>query len=186
MKQNIASKPKASYYEQASNRLLFREMTINDHAAWLEFFAEEDDYHRFLGQDLTITKETRAKIWIERQIHRKDEEQYGQLAMVEESSGNLIGFGGIIMREMNDTIEYEVTYSLIPRYWGKGYATELAQHFTGYAQKHLQINSVISMIHPENAASIKVAEKNDMTLDGAFFIFGMNVLVYRHVFSSKN
>ncbi|MFT5858189.1 MAG: ribosomal-protein-alanine N-acetyltransferase [Flavobacteriaceae bacterium] len=182
MKQNTVAKPKAIYYEQASNRLLFRKMTLEDHSAWLEFFAEEDDYHRFLGQDLTIAKKTRAKIWIERQIQRMDEKHYGQLAILEQSSGNLIGLGGIIMREMNGTIEYEVTYSLIPRYWGKGYATELAQHFSGYAREHLEIDSVISMIHPENIASIKVAQRNNMTLDGEFFIFGMNLAVYRQVF----
>ena len=83
---------------------------------------------------------------------------------------------------MNDIIEYEVTYSIIPRYWGKGYATELAQHFRDFARENIPAKSVISMIHPENMASIKVAENNKMTLDGEYIIFNMNVLVYRHVF----
>jgi len=181
MKQNVVFKPDANYYEQASDRLLFRSLSSFDQGAWLEFFIDES-YHHFLGQDLSVPAKTRAKIWIDRQMQRKDENEFGQLAIIEKVTGKLIGLGGIICREMNNTVEYEVTYSLIPRYWGKGYATELARHFRDYAKDNLSIDSVISMIHPENGASIKVAKNNNMTLSGEHIIFDMLVHVYRHMF----
>ena len=71
-------KPKSSYYEQASDRLLFRSLTMEDVELWIPFFNKED-YHRFLGQDISKPGSERAKIWIERQIQRKDEGSYGQV-----------------------------------------------------------------------------------------------------------
>ncbi len=177
--------PKANYYQQASDRLLFRAINIDDLAAWLEFI-NEDDYQRFLGQNLSLPRKTRARNWIEKQIERMSDNEFGQLAIIEKSSGNLIGLGGIITREINSTIEYEITYSLISRYWGKGYATELARHFRDFSKGNLPIGSVISMIHPENSSSIRVAEKNGMILDGEHLFFEMPVLVYRCVFSQSH
>jgi len=175
-------KPDKAYYRQTSNRLLFRSFKNEDIQDWLAFFKDDDAYYRFLGADQSIPKLTRATNWVEKQIERMMEGEFGQLAVIEESSGQLIGLGGIIPREFGNNYEYEITYSLIPQYWRKGYAIELAQHFRDYAKSTMPIQSVISMIHPNNAPSIKVAEKNAMILDGEHFIFGMTVLVYRYTF----
>ena len=94
----------------------------------------------------------------------------------------LINDPEVVLIDTRNNYEYEITYSLIPQYWRKGYALELAQHFRDYTKSTMPIQSVISMIHPNNAPSIKVAEKNAMILDGEHFIFGMTVLVYRYTF----
>jgi ribosomal-protein-alanine N-acetyltransferase len=174
------TKPPSHYYEQASDRLLFRSITLEDIEPWKEF-CNQEDYHRFLGMDISIPSATRAKLWVDKQIERKENQQFGQLAIIEKSSGNLIGLAGIIGRPMNDTHEYEITYSLIPRYWGLGYATELANLFRGFALKNIDTKSVISMIHPDNIASIKVAEKNGMVPDGTTEFMGMDLIIYRFI-----
>ena len=92
------TKPTQQYYEQASDRLLFRSLTLDDIALWIPFF-ERDDYMRFLGQDIDEPAAERSKIWIERQIQRKNDGHYGQLAVIEKSTGNFIGVGGIIQRD---------------------------------------------------------------------------------------
>jgi len=172
------TKPKVNYYEQSSDRLLFRSLTLDDIPSWIPFFNKED-YHRFLGQDISIPGEERATVWIERQIQRKNDETYGQLAVIEKSSGTFIGVGGIIHRELYGNDDLEITYSLLPEFWRKGYARELAKHFIDYAQTETDAQSVISMIHPENEASKKVAQSNGLEFDRMAKFMRIPVEVYR-------
>lgn len=172
------TKPKTNYYEQASDRLLYRSLTLDDIPRWIPFF-DRDDYMRFLGQDIEKSAEERSTMWIERQIQRKNDGVYGQLAVIEKSTGDFIGVGGIILREIDDKEELEITYSLMPSVWGKGYARELAKHFIEYAKATNQVESVISMIHPENEASKRVAFANGLELSGEAEFMGFAVEVYR-------
>ena len=177
----ITKSPESKYYEQASDRLLFRSLTLDDIALWTPFFNKED-YHRFLGQDISLPGAERAKVWIERQIQRKDEGAYGQLAIIEKSTGKFIGVGGIIHRELYGKDEAEITYSLLSSAWGNGYARELAKHFMDYAENNIDIKSVMSMVHPENEASIKVALANGLTHAGKAKFMKIPVEIYRYTF----
>jgi RimJ/RimL family protein N-acetyltransferase len=172
------TKPNSNYYEQSSDRLLFRSLTLEDIQLWIPFFNKED-YHRFLGQDTSTPGSERAKVWIERQIQRKNEGTYGQLAIIEKSSGKFMGVGGIIHRELYGNDDLEITYSLLPEFWGKGYARELAQHFIDYAKDETEVTSVMSMIHPENEASKNVALANGLTFDRMAKFMSIPVEVYR-------
>ncbi|MDG1334115.1 MAG: GNAT family N-acetyltransferase [Crocinitomicaceae bacterium] len=174
----MKSKPKTTYYKQSSDRLLFRSLTVEDVELWMPFFNSED-YHRFLGQDISKPADARAHVWIDRQIQRKKDGVYGQLAVIEKSSGKFMGVGGIIHRELYGNDDLEITYSLLPEFWGKGYARELAKHFIDYAKAETDTKSVMSMIHPENEASKKVALANGLTFDGMAKFMRIPVEVYR-------
>lgn len=172
-------RPAKNYYSHSSDRLEFRSFSDEDVTAFLPFF-DRDDYQKYLAQDISIPAIERATEWINRQLQRQEELQFGQLAVIEKSTGKFIGVGGIIGRNnINGAEEYEITYSLIPEFWGKGYARELALHFIRFAKENLPIKSVISLIHPENNASIRVAESNGLALDGESEFMGMPVLIYR-------
>ena len=174
-------KPKISYYRQFSDRLLFRPLTLEDLPLWIPFF-NQDEYHRFLGQDISIPAKERAKVWIDRQVQRKNDGTFGQLAVIEKRSGQFIGVGGIIHRELYGNDDLEITYSLLPEFWGKGYARELAKHFIDYAKTEIEVQSVMSMIHPENEASKKVAEANGLAFDRMAKFMRIPVEVYRLTF----
>ena len=74
----------------------------------------------------------------------------------------------------------EISYSLLPAARGKGYATEITQYLRDYAFTHPDVfyldekynNTIISVIHPENLPSQKVAERNGMTLLKPFLFHG--------------
>lgn len=171
-----------SYTNQESERLVFRSLKEEDIPNWIPFF-EVDDYQHFVMQDVSIPAKVRAKDWIEFQIERAKKGVYGQLAVIEKSSGKFIGVGGIIERDdVNGNHELEITYSLLPNFHGKGYATELALQFIEFVRKNQLKTSVISMIHPENNASIRVAEKNGLNLDGTTEFREIEVLIYRRTF----
>jgi RimJ/RimL family protein N-acetyltransferase len=63
--------------------------------------------------------------------------------------------------------------------WGKGYATEAARAALEWAFGELGRASVMSMIHPDNTASIRVAERLGQRSEGRIREGESDVLVYR-------
>jgi ribosomal-protein-alanine N-acetyltransferase len=112
--------------------------------------------------------------WIGRRIAEyREDAGIGVWAIVERSGEEAIGYGGLFFFEdVCGEPETEIGYRLARSYWGRGYATEAARAVRDYAFNTLNHSRLISMIDPENAASIRVAEKlgmsyeKDVTFDG--------------------
>ena len=62
--------------------------------------------------------------------------------------------------------EVEVAYELAPRVWGHGYATEAARGVFDYARANLEWPRIVSVIHPDNVRSLRVAERSGLRRDG--------------------
>lgn len=173
------SKPAEQYYNQESKRLVFREIKIDDAENWATFFVNNPS-QKYVGADqFPFPPLEKAQNWLSKQIERRENKTYGQLAVIDKSTNEFIGVGGIIERVAESSKDYEITYSLLPSSWGKGFATELAMHFKKYAFANIETDSVISMIHKENDASINVAVKNGMSISGETEFMGMDLFVYR-------
>ena len=66
-------------------------------------------------------------------------------------------------------------YRLHKKFWGKGYATELAKALIDWEFKHLSIDKIVAVIHPENKASQHVLEKAGMIFVGKSTYFNNEV-----------
>lgn len=73
---------------------------------------------------------------------------------------------------------FELAWSLARRWWGHGYATEGARAALAYAFTALKKDRVISLIHPETHASIRVAERIGERLEGPTELLGEKMLCY--------
>jgi RimJ/RimL family protein N-acetyltransferase len=82
---------------------------------------------------------------------------YGPYAVVEKSSGRMIGPVGLW--HPGDWPEPEIKWSLSREFWGKGYASEAALAVLTMALRALQRDRLISLIRRENEASKKVARR---------------------------
>ena len=165
------------YFNQESERLKYRKLTKEDIPSWIEFFIKNDRL-KYLGMDLQKSKETLAEEWILAQLTRYENQGLGHLAVEIRDSGDFIGMGGILPRELNGNNEYEIAYSLKPKYWGNGYATEIAKTMREFGSKNINTNRLISIIDVENFDSAKVACKNGMNVLFKTEYLGMNVDVY--------
>lgn len=150
------------YYLQESDRLKYRKLTKKDIPLWIPFFHNNDRLN-YLGIDTSKSHEELAEMWIKKQLERYDNEGFGHLAVELKTTGEFIGMGGILPRELLDKPEYEVVYSLKPPYWGKGYATEIAQTMKKFGMENIPADRFISIIHIDNSPSVNVATKNGMS-----------------------
>lgn len=101
---------------------------------------------------------------------------YGMWAVEEKTTGELVGRVGCWKPEAWPG--FEIGWTLRSGFWGRGFATEAARAALAYAFNELNQSHVISLIHPENAASIRVAERIGEKLEGNTEIVGVPVLIY--------
>ena len=101
---------------------------------------------------------------------------YGPWAIEEKSSGRLLGRLGLF--NPVGWPGFELGWVLGREFWGRGYATEGARRALDYAFTELDKDHVISCIHPDNAPSIRVAERLGEKLEGEAEVLGTKVLVY--------
>ncbi len=101
---------------------------------------------------------------------------YGMWAVEEKATGQLAGRIGCC--QPYGWPGFELAWALVRSRWGRGYATEGAQAAMDWAFEILEQDRVISLIHPENHASIRVAERLGEHLQGRTPILGVEHLVY--------
>ena len=101
-----------------------------------------------------------------------------QFAVIHGADNRLIGYCGFLHQQVDATDEIEIAYRLDPDYWSRGLATEAATAVRDHAFRNLKLTRVISLIHPDNLPSRRVAEKNGMTVDKKTVFRGFPTLVY--------
>ncbi|HSS49856.1 MAG TPA: GNAT family N-acetyltransferase [Thermoanaerobaculia bacterium] len=101
----------------------------------------------------------------------------GMWAVEQKETGTFVGMIGFAGPE--GWAGFELAWKLVRRWWGNGYATEGARAALDYAFTVLTKDRVISLIHPENLASIRVAERLGESLQGRTELMGEERLVYR-------
>jgi ribosomal-protein-alanine N-acetyltransferase len=81
-----------------------------------------------------------------------------QFAVVLQENDDVLGYCGFLHHpEVPE--EVEIGYRLDPAFWNRGLITEAARAVRDYAFVGLKLPRVISLIHPENIPSRRVAEK---------------------------
>ncbi len=119
--------------------------------------------------------------WIGRNQARYRDCGFGIWAMLLKDSGELIGDCGCFLRELDElggNAEFELAWHVRRDLWGRGYATEAAQHCIDYAFSSLGAQRIIAMVRPENQSSCRVAEKNGMVCEKVIFWRGYDHCVY--------
>jgi [ribosomal protein S5]-alanine N-acetyltransferase len=163
----------------SSERLSTRFLKPSDAEAWQEFVSSKltteffQDYYSENNQLEMATK------FLAKQFDRYENGTLGHQAICLKSTGEFIGLAGILIQNIDGVQEFEVGYHFLPSHWGKGYATEAAKIFIGFAKENALHNSLISIIDCGNIASIKVADKNGLIRERAINYHGHDCLIYR-------
>jgi RimJ/RimL family protein N-acetyltransferase len=160
--------------ELRTERLLMRPFRYEDHARWAEVMRDED-MGRGLGKPSGLTPH---EAWIDMAMLTGHWvlRGFGHWALEEPESGELVGRAGLY--HPPDWPGMEVGWSVAREHWGKGYAAEAGRAACEWAHSELGSERVLSLIHPGNEQSIRVAEKLGLRLEGRHSARGFELLVY--------
>jgi ribosomal-protein-alanine N-acetyltransferase len=150
-----------------TERLLLRLPEARDAEGYLAVF-RDPQVLMFLGIEAASPEDAAAGI--ERMRRHWGRHDTGLFSVVRKEDERLLGRVGFLlwdpsrwvsaMREdLEGELETEIGWTLGSEYWGQGYATEAAILCRDWALGELGLNRLVSVIAPENAASIRVAEK---------------------------
>jgi RimJ/RimL family protein N-acetyltransferase len=155
-------------------RLVLREFSLND-ADGLGNILSDLETMRFYPAPLNRFE---VDEWIARNRRRYARDGHGLWAMVLRTTGELIGDCGLVVQEVDGAAEIEIGYHVRRDHWGQGLATEAARACRDFGFAHLPVERLISLIHPANVASRRVAEKNGMTVWKETIRLDLPTLVY--------
>lgn len=102
-----------------------------------------------------------AAAWIAWNQRNYAEHGYG-LWIIETHAGEFVGDCGLTWQDVDGLSKLEVGYHVTPAWQGQGVATEAAAACRDFVIEHLEARELIAIIHPDNRASQRVAEKIGM------------------------
>lgn len=144
-----------------TDRLVLREMQRSDLDALAAIYVDPQ-VMRFVGSGEAKTRKQTANSisWMRGQYRAHKPCLW---ATVRKEDNTLIGRCGIIEWDLPWDFELEVAFLFGRPWWGFGYATEAAIAIRNHAFARYDIPQLISLVYPQNTASIRVIEKTDMT-----------------------
>ena len=110
------------------------------------------------------------------QLEHWKEHGHGRWAVEIKDVKGMIGWNGL--QYLPDTDEVEIGYILAKPYWNQGFTTEAAIEALRFAFKLQKLDEIVAIIHPENLASQRVAEKLGMRFTRQAEYFGMQAFRY--------
>lgn len=142
--------------ELESDRLIFRNFTLND-AKDLLFIRSDEEVMRYMDTAAFKSVQDAEKLIQVIQDDLRDKKGI-TWAIVEKSSNILIGYFGF-WRMIPEHCRAEIGYALKPDYWGKGYMSETITLMMKFGFSTINLHSVEGNVNPGNISSIKVLEK---------------------------
>jgi len=156
-------------------RLILRPFGDDDVDAMAELFADPDFMRFSLG---VFTKREQTVAFIEKVVGWDRAGIASQFAVVPRDENNPVGYCGFFHHPEHGIEDIEIGYRLHPDYWNRGLITEAARAVRDHGFRDWKLSRVISLIHPENIPSRRVAEKNGMTLEKEIIFRGFSTLVF--------
>jgi len=144
-------------------RLLLRHLELRDVQELYSLY-QDIEIRRYFPDGVLSYDDTKEEL----EWYINGHPQYPKLglwATVHKESGKFIGRCGLLPWEIDDTLEIEIAYLLNKDFWHQGFATEAAKGIMSYGFEELHLTRLICMMHPENVASQKVAERIGMKLE---------------------
>jgi ribosomal-protein-alanine N-acetyltransferase len=157
-----------------TERLILRSFRQEDVDAMAQLFANPD-FMRFSLGVFTERKQTVA--FIEKVMGWDRTSIPSQFAVVPRGEDAIVGYCGFF-QHAEVPGEIEIGYRLHPDYWNRGLITEAARAVRDNAFRDWKLSRVISLIHPENIPSRRVAEKNGMKVEKEIMFRRFPTLVY--------
>jgi ribosomal-protein-alanine N-acetyltransferase len=157
-------------------RLTLRSFTEDDFEPYFDAVLSQRSVMRWLsGTGEPRTREESVLTWA--RLLSPDRDPRDRFwALVDRARGDLLGHAVLQRLDKGDLIE--VGYALGERWWGAGIATEASRAVVDFGFATTDLDMIVGVARPENAASRRVLEKTGLTYCGARHYYGLDVAYY--------
>jgi len=129
----------------------------------LHSIAEVDEYNTLgIPNDEEDTKKIIGPV-IENQ--KAEVQRFYMWKITDKASKDFLGVSGMTLSADRFKLG-EIYYKLLPKYWGKGYATEVAKGLIKAGFEQFNLHKVEAGVATDNVPSIRVLEKSGMLREG--------------------
>ena len=150
-----------------TERLILREPEQGDRDGYTELYGDPEVVRFLSGTTLPPDEVPDA---IDRMLGHWHRHGVGLFSVIRKADEQFVGRVGYLLWDterwvngvsevLEGALELEIGWTVLRTLWNQGYATEAAISCRDHAFDELGRDRVISLIAPENIASIKVAEK---------------------------
>jgi RimJ/RimL family protein N-acetyltransferase len=160
--------------EIETERLLLRQFRELDIDAFAEICADPE-VMRYIGEFKPLDRMGTWQV-MARHLGHWQLRGYGMWAVEEKATRRLLGRVGLWKPE--GWPDLEVGWMLHRASWGRGFATEAGRAALDAAFRVLGADHVISVIHPQNTPSIRLAERLGETFERTWVLHGLELGLY--------
>ncbi|MDM9648512.1 GNAT family N-acetyltransferase [Rhizobium sp. S163] len=144
-----------------TERLILRPHTVEDFEAYHALWSNDAVVRFISGAASTREQSWGRMLRVAGMWHHMG---FGFLAIEEKESGRFVGEAGFLemkrdMQPVSTEGTLETGWALMPEVQGKGYATEALRALIGWAEHRFPARPMSCIIDPDNAASLRLAEK---------------------------
>lgn len=159
-----------------TERLFLRHLHLGDIDAMHQIYCDPEVMEFSLSG--AVSREKSAEMTREA-IAKYAEWGFGRWVVARKSDSEMIGFCGLgFFEDLDGADEIEIGYRFRKIAWGQGFASEAARAVKRHAFEVLSLGRVISIIEPANVRSVRVAEKNGMTIEKEITFCDKYVRIY--------
>jgi RimJ/RimL family protein N-acetyltransferase len=145
-------------------RLIVRPWRAEDRPAFAAMMSDAE-VMRYLNHGRTFT-DAQVDEWLARQARQLEEHDVCMGAVIEKSSGRLIGISGT--QPLGTTGDLEIGWIFARETWGRGYATEAGSAAMQHVLGPLGRTRVVAIIDPDNEPSKAVAARLGMQWEARY------------------
>jgi RimJ/RimL family protein N-acetyltransferase len=146
---------------------------------------DEDDLARFSRNPQVMatlgglrTREQNRE-YLQQQLAHWEQHGFGYWTAYDLRSGQFAGRGGLRHALVEGRDEVEVGYGLLPKFWGRGMATELARLSVRVGFTELNRADLVAFTLPTNMGSRRVMEKAGFRYERAIVHANLDHVLYR-------
>ena len=141
-----------------TDRLCLRRIQASDISTLIDLWCDPD-VTKYLGGPRDREK---IKPLFEEDIENPFAHEYDLWPVEELATNEVVGYCGLLEKEVDGKDEIEINYIFKESAWGKGFAKEIGKGIIEYAFNVKKLDRLIALIKPENKASEFVAKKIGM------------------------
>ncbi|NIA27992.1 MAG: GNAT family N-acetyltransferase [Desulfobulbaceae bacterium] len=139
-----------------TKRLSLRRLTLDDAELMLAVWNDPAFIRYVADRGIRTIKAARAALK-EGALKLFSDYGYGPFRVALTEDDTPVGVCGLFRREGLD--EPDLGFSILPKYWRKGYAHEAARAVVGHAKTDIRLTRLTAIVSPENTASVALIEK---------------------------